>query len=232
MGRHGTAILKAAGMKLDSTPGTKFRYSDINLFTVGEIVARVSGMPLEKFCAKEIYRPLKMNDTGFLPPRSKISRIAPTEMTDGVMLRGTVHDPTARFMGGVAGHAGVFTTAPDMARFARMMLNMGELDGKRIFKPETVKLMTSVQTPPGMEDRRGLGWDIDSGIQQSARPPLPPRLLRAFRLHRHRSVDRSLLENLFHFSFQPRASRWEGKRDWALSHGRNAGGGGGDGFQF
>jgi uncharacterized protein YbbC (DUF1343 family)/CubicO group peptidase (beta-lactamase class C family) len=159
-----TAILKAAGMKLDSTPGTKFRYSDINLFTVGEIVARVSGMPLEKFCAKEIYRPLKMNDTGFLPPRSKISRIAPTEMTDGVMLRGTVHDPTARFMGGVAGHAGVFTTAPDMARFARMMLNMGELDGKRIFKPETVKLMTSVQTPPGMEDRRGLGWDIDSAF--------------------------------------------------------------------
>jgi uncharacterized protein YbbC (DUF1343 family)/CubicO group peptidase (beta-lactamase class C family) len=159
-----TAIQKAAAMKLDSTPGTKFRYSDINLFTVGEIVARVSGLPLNKFCAKEIYRPLKMNDTGFLPPRSKIPRIAPTQMTDGVMLRGTVHDPTARFMGGVAGHAGLFTTAPDMARFARMMLNMGELDGKRIFKPETVKMMTSVQTPPGMEDRRGLGWDIDSGF--------------------------------------------------------------------
>jgi len=159
-----TAIQKAAAMKLDSASGTKFRYSDINFFTVGQIVARVSGMPLNKFCAKEIYHPLKMTDTGFLPPRSKIPRIAPTEMTDGVMLRGTVHDPTARFMGGVAGHAGLFTTAPDMARFARMMLNMGELDGRRIFKPETVKLMTSVQTPPGMEDRRGLGWDIDSGF--------------------------------------------------------------------
>jgi uncharacterized protein YbbC (DUF1343 family)/CubicO group peptidase (beta-lactamase class C family) len=159
-----TAIQKAAAMKLDSTPGAKFRYSDINFFTLGEIVARVSGMPLEKFCAKEIYRPLKMNDTGFLPPASKIPRIAPTEMTDGVMLRGTVHDPTARYMGGVAGHAGLFTTAPDMARFAHMMLNMGELDGKRIFKPETVKLMTSVQTPPAMEDRRGLGWDIDSAF--------------------------------------------------------------------
>ena len=159
-----TAIQKAASMKLDSAPGAKFRYSDINFFTVGEIVARVSGLPLNKFCAKEIYRPLKMTDTGFLPPPSKIPRIAPTEMTDGLMLRGTVHDPTARFMGGVAGHAGVFTTAPDMARFARMMLNMGELDGKRIFKPETVKMMTSVQTPPGMEDRRGLGWDIDSGF--------------------------------------------------------------------
>jgi CubicO group peptidase (beta-lactamase class C family) len=115
----------AAAMKLDSTPGTTFRYSDINFFTLGEIVARVSGLPLNEFCAKEIYGPLKMLDTGFLPPASKIPRIAPTQMTDdgmltektnGVMLRGTVHDPTARFMGGVAGHAGLFTTAPDMAR--------------------------------------------------------------------------------------------------------------------
>jgi uncharacterized protein YbbC (DUF1343 family)/CubicO group peptidase (beta-lactamase class C family) len=167
-----TAIQMAAGMKLDSTPGAKFRYSDINLFTVGEIVARVSGMSLDQFCAREIYRPLKMKDTGFLPPAGKISRVAPTQMTDGgglltektngAVLRGTVHDPTSRFMGGVAGHAGLFTTAPDMARFARMMLNMGELDGRRIFLPETVKMMTRVQTPPGMEDRRGLGWDIDS----------------------------------------------------------------------
>src|SRR5580658_3889727 len=163
---HGTetAIRLAAGMKLESTPGTTFRYSDINFFSVGEIVARVSGLPLDQFCAKEIYGPLKMTDTGFLPPQSKIPRIAPTQMTDGVMLRGTVHDPTARFMGGVAGHAGLFTTAPDMARFAHMMLNMGELDGVRIFEPATVKLMTSVQTPPGLEDRRGLGWDIDSGF--------------------------------------------------------------------
>jgi uncharacterized protein YbbC (DUF1343 family)/CubicO group peptidase (beta-lactamase class C family) len=159
-----TAIRLAASMKLPSAPGTTFRYSDINFFTVGEIVARVSGLPLDKFCAQEIYGPLQMTDTGFLPPQSKLPRIAPTEMTDGVMLRGTVHDPTARFMGGVAGHAGLFTTAPDMARFARMMLNLGELDGVRIFQPETVKMMTSVQTPPGMEDRRGLGWDIDSGF--------------------------------------------------------------------
>jgi uncharacterized protein YbbC (DUF1343 family)/CubicO group peptidase (beta-lactamase class C family) len=159
-----TAIQKAAAMKLDSVPGTKFRYSDINFFTVGEIVARVSGLPLNQFCAREIYGPLKMTDTGFLPPRSKIPRVAPTEMTDGLMLRGTVHDPTARFMGGVAGHAGLFTTAPDMARFARMMLNLGQLDGRRIFKPETVKMMTSVQTPPGMQDRRGLGWDLDSAF--------------------------------------------------------------------
>jgi uncharacterized protein YbbC (DUF1343 family)/CubicO group peptidase (beta-lactamase class C family) len=166
-----TAIQLAAAVKLDSTPGTTFRYSDINFFTLGEIVARVSGWPLNEFCAREIYGPLKMTDTGFVPPISKIPRIAPTQMTDddmltektnGVVLRGTVHDPTARFMGGVAGDAGLFTTAPDMARFARMMLNLGELDGVRVFTPETVKMMTSVQTPPGLEDRRGLGWDIDS----------------------------------------------------------------------
>jgi uncharacterized protein YbbC (DUF1343 family) len=182
-----TAIQMAAAMKLESTPGTAFRYSDINFFTLGEIVARVSGLPLNEFCAKEIYGPLKMTDTGFLPPSSKIARIAPTQMTEdgvltektnGVMLRGTVHDPTARYMGGVAGDAGLFTTAPDMARYARMMLNMGELDGVRIFKPETVKAMTSVQTPPGLEDRRGLGWDMDSryssprGSKESAHFPL------------------------------------------------------------
>jgi CubicO group peptidase (beta-lactamase class C family) len=159
-----TALRMAAAVKLDSLPGTAFRYSDINFFTLGEIVARVSGLPLDKFCDMEIYRPLKMTDTGFLPPSSKIERIAPTQMTGGVMLRGTVHDPTSRFMGGVAGHAGLFTTAPDMARFARMMLNLGELDGTRIFKSETVRMMTRVQTPPGLADRRGFGWDIDSGF--------------------------------------------------------------------
>ncbi len=159
-----TAVKMACAMKLRAPPGTEFRYSDINFFLLGEIVGRVSGLPLNQFCAREIYGPLRMTDTGFLPPQSKIPRIAPTEMTDGVMLRGVVHDPTSRYMGGVAGHAGVFTTAPDMARFARMMLNLGELDGTRIFKPETVKMMTSVQTPPGMRDRRGFGWDIDTGF--------------------------------------------------------------------
>ncbi len=161
-----TAIRMACAMKLKSPPGEAFRYSDINFFMLGEIVRRVSGAPLNEFCAREIFGPLKMVDTGFLPPASKRVRIAPTQMTDGVMLRGVVHDPTARYMGGVAGHAGVFTTAADMARYARMMLNLGELDGARILKPETVKLMTSVQTPQDMRSRRGLGWDIDSGFSR------------------------------------------------------------------
>lgn len=160
------AIRLASEEKLQSAPGEKVVYSDINLFLVGEIVQRVSKMKLNDFVAKEIYQPLKMVDTGYLPPKEKIPRIAPTEPTDGEMLRGVVHDPTARFMGGVAGHAGIFTTAADLARYARMLLNNGELDGARIFKPETVKVMTSVQTPPGNPSRRGLGWDIDSGFSR------------------------------------------------------------------
>src|SRR5207248_2440697 len=86
-----------------------------------------------------------------------------TEVVNGTPYRGVVHDPTARHMGGVAGHAGLFFTAADVARYARMLLNKGTLDGKRIFKAETVELMTSVQTPGSVAGRRGLGWDIDSG---------------------------------------------------------------------
>jgi uncharacterized protein YbbC (DUF1343 family)/CubicO group peptidase (beta-lactamase class C family) len=162
---HGrsTAIQKACEEKLESDPGTAFKYSDINFFVLGEIVQRVSHMPLEDFVTREIYRPLKMKDTGYLPPKSKMNRIAPTEVVQGKPYRGVVHDPTARHMGGVAGHAGLFFTASDLARYARMLLNEGTLDGVRIFKPETVRLMTSVQTPPSLNVRRGLGWDIDSG---------------------------------------------------------------------
>jgi CubicO group peptidase (beta-lactamase class C family) len=162
-----TAIRMACAVKLQAPPGREFCYSDINFLLLGEIVARVSHAPLNEFCAKEIYQPLKMVDTGYLPDKEKLPRIAPTEMADGVMRLGRVHDPTARFMGGVAGHAGVFTTAPDLARYAHMMLNLGELDGARIFKPDTVRMMTSVQTPPGMKERRGFGWDIDSGYSRA-----------------------------------------------------------------
>ena len=161
---HGqkTAIEKACEEKLQTKPGTAFRYSDINFFLLGEIVQRVSGKPLEEFVASEIYRPLKMVDSGYLPHESLMNRIAPTEVVNGKPWRGIVHDPTARHMGGVAGHAGLFTTASDLARYARMLLNYGTLDGVQIFKPETVKLMTSVQSPEGVSARRGLGWDIDS----------------------------------------------------------------------
>jgi uncharacterized protein YbbC (DUF1343 family)/CubicO group peptidase (beta-lactamase class C family) len=162
---HGqkAAIEKACAEKLVTSPGTSFRYSDINFFLLGEIVQRVSQTPLEEFVAREIFEPLKMTDTGYKPAESKVERIAPTEVVGGKPYRGVVHDPTARHMGGVAGHAGLFSTTADLARYARMLLNLGELDGVRIFKPETVKLMTSVQTPPGFAARRGLGWDVDTG---------------------------------------------------------------------
>lgn len=157
------AIQKACAEKLLTPPGTSFRYSDINFFLLGEIVQRVTKTPLEQFVAREVFSPLGMSDTGYLPPETKLARIAPTEVVHGKPYRGVVHDPTARHMGGVAGHAGLFTTAADLARYARMLLNQGQLDEVRIFKPETVQLMTSVQTPPALAARRGLGWDIDTG---------------------------------------------------------------------
>jgi CubicO group peptidase (beta-lactamase class C family) len=144
---------------LPDAPDTKFRYSDINLEVLGVVVQRVSGKTLDEFCAKEIFTPLGMRDTMFRPPDTLRPRIAPTER--GVE-RGVVHDPTARRMDGVAGHAGLFTTAGDLARYARMLVHGGELDGVRLFKKETVELMTSVQSPPKIEAKRGLGWDIDS----------------------------------------------------------------------
>lgn len=143
-------------------PGLGFRYSDVNFILLGEIVHRVSGQPLDVFAHDHVFAPLKMNDTGFMPAPDMIPRIAPTETDEtGHMLRGVVHDPTARMMGGVAGHAGLFSTIGDLARYARMMLT-GELEGVRLFEPATLRLITRVQTPITVYERRGLGWDIDS----------------------------------------------------------------------
>jgi CubicO group peptidase (beta-lactamase class C family) len=160
------ALALALQQRPSVTPGTMFQYCDANFLLLGEVVRRVAEQPLDEFVSREIYRQVGMNDTGFLPPASLRHRIAPTLRTPDGILRGTVHDPTARRMGGVAGHAGVFTTAADLARFARLMLNEGELDGVRVFRPETVRLMTSVQSPAKVPARRGLGWDIDSGYSR------------------------------------------------------------------
>jgi CubicO group peptidase (beta-lactamase class C family) len=161
-----SAIAMACQEKVTNAPGTVFLYSDINFILLGEIVQRVGGRPLEKFVTDEIYAPLKMKETRYLPFSADKGRIAPTERVGTNMLRGVVHDPTARAMGGVAGHAGLFTTARDLARFARMMLNHGELDGVRIFRAETVSLMTGVRSPAAMKTKRGFGWDIDSGYSR------------------------------------------------------------------
>ncbi len=153
------ALMRACAEPLPAAPGSLLRYSDINFILLGELVGRVGGQPLDVFCAAEIFAPLRMADTAFRPAEPLRTRIAPT--TRGTP-PGVVHDPTARRMGGVAGHAGLFTTASDLARFARMLLGRGTLDGVRILAPETVALMTSVQTPAAIAGRRGLGWDIDS----------------------------------------------------------------------
>ena len=149
----------AAGEPSRSLAGLSYQYSDLNFILLGEIVARVTGMPLQDYCWKEIFLPLGMNETFFLPDTKLEGRIAPTTLLeDGSLLRGIVHDPTSRRMGGVAGHAGLFSTVDDLARFARMLLN----GGGGILKPETISLMTSVQSPANIESRRGLGFDIDS----------------------------------------------------------------------
>ena len=161
---YDTGIRMAATTRPEGPPGARYIYSDINFILLGELVHRLSGQMLSEYARQNIFQPLGMKETMFLPPASLIPRIAPTErlMPNGTPLRGVVHDPTARNMGGVAGHAGVFSTASDLARFAQMMLNGGELDGVRIFSPLTVRKFTEPQSPPDQSILRGLGWDIDS----------------------------------------------------------------------
>jgi uncharacterized protein YbbC (DUF1343 family)/CubicO group peptidase (beta-lactamase class C family) len=162
---YGTAMTLIAGESPIAPPGTRFIYSDINYETLGELVRRVSDQPLDVYCARHIFKPLGMRDTMFRPPAPLRSRIAPTQYvhgTSGPLLWGEVHDPTAYDMGGVAGHAGLFSTADDLARFAQMILNGGSLHGVRILSPASVDKMTTAQTPLGKMVVRGLGWDIDS----------------------------------------------------------------------
>lgn len=143
-------------------PDAKFVYSDINFILLGEIVHRVSGQTLADFAREKVFAPLGMRHSTFQPPAEWKPLIAPTEVENGIVVRGAVHDPTARAMEGIAGHAGLFTTADDLARFAQMMLNSGELDGVRIASPLTIRKFTTPQTPPNQPILRGLGWDIDS----------------------------------------------------------------------
>lgn len=157
-----TGIEKALADRPVAAPGEKFIYSDINFILLGEIVRRVSGRPLDEFVRDEIFAPLGMAETGFRPAAALRARIAPTEVENGAPLRGVVHDETTRFMGGVSGHAGMFTTAGDLAKFAQMMLSMGERAGRRVLSPLSVRKATAPQTPADQPVLRGYGWDIDS----------------------------------------------------------------------
>lgn len=151
------------------TPGSRFLYSDINFETLGFLVEKISGLSLDEYSAKNVFEPLGMKDTRFVPPAAWIPRIAPTEYDENKrMLRGTVHDPTARRMGGVAGHAGLFSTADDLSIFAQDLLS-----GFRILTPISVEKMSTPEQPPTGASLRGLGWDIDSPFSTNRGEFLP-----------------------------------------------------------
>ena len=151
-------------------PGAVFLYSDINFEVLGELVEKVAGMPLEDYAASRIFQPLHMDHTRYLPPPAWIPSIAPTQYDErNVMLRGVVHDPTARRMGGVAGHAGLFSTADDLAVFAQAILD----GGGPILSPLAVQKMTTPEQPPNATAVRGFGWDIDSPFSSNRGEFLP-----------------------------------------------------------
>ncbi len=170
---YDAAIELAKEEKPTAAPGDAFVYSDINFFLLGDIVQRITRQSLDAYLKSRVFGPLGMTETGFLPPKSLLPRIAPTERCgeqdafpckrpDLAPLRGVVHDPTARRMGGIAGHAGLFSTAHDLQLFARMLLGKGRLGSTRVLSEASVAAMTTRQTPVAMTAVRGLGWDIDS----------------------------------------------------------------------
>jgi CubicO group peptidase (beta-lactamase class C family) len=162
------AFEKIAALKLEAPAGTRFKYSDVGFIVLGELVERLGGMPVDKFAKKHVFEPLKMTDTTFTPPEALKKRIAPTGPRKGKIILGEVHDPRSFAMGGVAGHAGLFSTADDLARYCRMLLRDGELDGVRILDAKTVKLFTEAHAVPvqtkGGEGKgaRSYGWDVDT----------------------------------------------------------------------
>ncbi len=165
---------------LATPPGSRFVYSDVGYEVLGEVVRRVSGEPLDRFAEERIFRPLGMKETFFnpLPPGGgargqparlhgiPISRFAPTEKRDGRWMRGEVHDPRAYALGGVAGHAGLFSTAADLAKFCRMILAGGRLGRARVLSPLGVEAMTRPRLY-GDGDLRGLGWDIATAYSRN-----------------------------------------------------------------
>jgi uncharacterized protein YbbC (DUF1343 family)/CubicO group peptidase (beta-lactamase class C family) len=158
----------------EDAPGSKFSYSDINFIVLGALVERVSGETLDEYAVRHIFVPLKMLQTRFVPPVALragwIEKIAPTQYDENEhMLWGVVHDPTARRMGGVAGHAGLFSTGDDLAKFAQALLN----GGGGILSALSVEKMTRPEQPPSAPVLRGFGWDIDSPFSSNRGDLLP-----------------------------------------------------------
>ena len=160
-----------ARLAFDYPPGSGTQYSDVGFILLGEMVRRVSGQPLDRYLAQTIFKPLGLRDTTFNPATTHRDRIAPTEWANGHMLLGEVHDPRARLLGGVAGHAGMFSTAADLGRLCRMLVEGGELGGVRVLKPATVQTMWA-RSAEG-SGSRALGWDVASVFARAMLPFFP-----------------------------------------------------------
>ena len=153
----------------EDPPGTKFVYSDVNFEILGELVHRVSGQTLDQFAHDHVFAPLGMTETMYNPPKELRDRCAYCEMRDGHWMVGEVHDPRSFALGGVAGHAGVFSTAEDVGKFCQMLLNDGELNGHRIMRPETAKEWMTCRRLPDGTGARGYGLDFDTPYTPSVR---------------------------------------------------------------
>ncbi len=159
---HGRAeaIRRICNVSLRGTPGVASIYSDLGFVLLEEVVRRVTSRELSVFADEAIFAPLGMRDTGFLPADALRQRVAWTEFVDGSWRAGVVHDPRAFLLGGVAGHAGLFSTADDLALYARAILGGGEVDGKRILSPRSVASMIAPYDVAG--SIRALGWNVQS----------------------------------------------------------------------
>ena len=156
-----------------SEPGERFVYSDVNYLVLGKLVQEVTGKPLNEFAQETIYAPLGMTQTGFVPPEELRERSAPSEKRDDQWLKGVVHDPRSALLGGVAGHAGLFSTAEDLAVYAQMMLGKGYYCGASILSPQTVAEMTRPRSIDGR--KRALGWDVKTSYSTNRGDLLSPR---------------------------------------------------------
>jgi uncharacterized protein YbbC (DUF1343 family)/CubicO group peptidase (beta-lactamase class C family) len=165
-----TAYKMAFAEKPETPPGAGFVYSDVGFIVLGALVEKVSGESLDRYASQHIFTPLKMTRTRYAPPKAWRAKIAPTQYDEhDHMLRGEAHDPTAFRMGGIAGHAGLFSTADDLARFAQVLLD----GGGRILSPLMVGKMTSPEQPPTATVLRGFGWDVDSPFSSNRGDLLP-----------------------------------------------------------
>ncbi len=152
------AIAAIAAVPLVTAPGEQFLYSDLGFIALGEILSRAGGGRLDELSARWVLSPLGLEATRFVPSPGLLPRIVPTEMRAGQPIHGRVHDPRASALGGVAGHAGLFSSAADLARLARMLLGEGTLDGTRVLAAKSVRRMIRAQQFPG--GRTALGWDV------------------------------------------------------------------------